>query len=212
MFSVKVFIFSPIQENTYLLYNDGGDCIIIDPGTYFPEEKNTLSTFIESHSLRPVMLLNTHCHLDHVFGNKWIAADYGLTLRIHEKEKQVLEYAPVAGLMWNLPFENYEGPLEFIDAEELIRLGEDLLKILFVPGHSPGHVCFYCEKQGFVIAGDTLFKGSIGRTDLPGGDYDVLINSINSQLLVLPDSVVVYPGHGDSTTIGAEKRSNPYLG
>jgi len=212
MFSVKVFIFSPIQENTYLLYNEGGDCIIIDPGTYFPEEKNTLSAFIESHSLRPVILLNTHCHLDHVFGNKWIAATYGLTPRIHEKEKQVLEYAPVAGLMWNLPFENYEGPLEFIHAEETIRLGEDLLKILFVPGHSPGHLCFYCEKQGFVIAGDTLFKGSIGRTDLPGGDHDLLINGIRSQLFTLPDSVIVYPGHGEFTTVGLERKGNPFLG
>jgi len=211
MFSVKVFIFSPIQENTYVLYNEGRDCLIIDPGTYFPEEKKELADFISTNGLRPKGLLNTHCHLDHVFGNKWIASDYGLVPQIHPKEKQVLEYAPVSGLMWGLPFDNYDGPLEFIQEGGTIRLGDDLLKILFVPGHSPGHVCFYCEAQSFVIAGDTLFMGSIGRTDLPGGDYDTLIGNIKSQLLTLPDSVIVYSGHGERTTIGTEKKTNPFL-
>lgn len=211
MFSVKVFIFSPIQENTYVLYNEGRDCLIIDPGTYFPEEKKELADFISTNGLRPKGLLNTHCHLDHVFGNKWIASDYGLVPQIHPKEKQVLEYAPVSGLMWGLPFDNYDGPLEFIQEGGTIRLGDDLLKILFVPGHSPGHVCFYCEAQSFVIAGDTLFMGSIGRTDLPGGDYDTLIGNIKSQLLTLPDSVIVYSGHGEQTTIGTEKKTNPFL-
>ena len=211
MFSVKVFIFSPIQENTYVLYNEGRDCLIIDPGTYFPEEKKELADFISTNGLRPKGLLNTHCHLDHVFGNSWIASDYGLVPQIHPKEKQVLEYAPVSGLMWGLPFDNYGGPLEFIQEGGTIRLGDDLLKILFVPGHSPGHVCFYCEAQAFVIAGDTLFMGSIGRTDLPGGDYDTLIGNIKSQLLTLPDSVIVYSGHGERTTIGTEKKTNPFL-
>jgi len=211
MFSVKVFIFSPIQENTYVLYNEGRDFLIIDPGTYFPEEKKELADFISTNGLRPKGLLNTHCHLDHVFGNKWIASDYGLVPQIHPKEKQVLEYAPVSGLMWGLPFDNYDGPLEFIQEGGTIRLGDDLLKILFVPGHSPGHVCFYCEAQSFVIAGDTLFMGSIGRTDLPGGDYDTLIGNIKSQLLTLPDSVIVYSGHGERTTIGTEKKTNPFL-
>jgi len=139
MFSVKVFIFSPIQENTYVLYNESRDCLIIDPGTYFPEERNELSDYISTNGLLPKGLLNTHCHLDHVFGNKWIASSYGIVPQIHPKEKQVLEYAPVAALMWSLPFDNYDGPLQFIHEGETIRLGEDLLKILFVPGHSPGH-------------------------------------------------------------------------
>ena len=211
MFSVKVFIFSPIQENTYVLYNESRDCLIIDPGTYFPEEKKELADFISTNGLQPKGLLNTHCHLDHVFGNKWIASEFGLIPQIHPKEKQVLEYAPVSGLMWGLPFDNYDGPLEFIQEGGTIRLGDDLLKILFVPGHSPGHVCFYCEAQSFVIGGDALFMGSIGRTDLPGGDYDTLIRNIKSQLLTLPDSVIVYSGHGERTTIGAEKRTNPFL-
>src|SRR5262245_27544151 len=211
MFSVKIFIFSPIQENTFVLYNENKDCIIIDPGTYFPDEKEELETFIATNGLSPKGLLNTHCHLDHVFGNRWVASTYGLVPQFHEKEKPLLDYAPVSGLMWNLPFENYEGPIQFIQPGDTIRLGEDLLKVLFTPGHSPGHLCFYCESQGFVIAGDALFKGSIGRTDLPGGDMNTLLKSIRTQLLVLPDSVIVYPGHGEATTIGQERKHNPFL-
>lgn len=164
----------------------------------------------------PILLLNTHCHIDHVFGNKFIHDTWGLPLHIHEKEKPVLDQAPAFGLEWELPFENYEGPLIFLKEGEKIKLGNDetdsdRLEIRFVPGHSPGSVCFYHEAGGFVIGGDVLFNMGIGRTDLPGGDFDTLINSIQTQLFTLPDETKVYPGHGPMTTIGFEKMNNPFV-
>jgi hydroxyacylglutathione hydrolase len=211
MLTVKSFTFSPVQENTYVVHNQSGECCIIDPGCYFGNERNELKEFIQDTGLSPKYLLNTHCHLDHVFGNKFVHETWDLTLHLHEKEKPVLEYAPTFGLSWGLPFDNYEGDLIFLREGEAIRLGKDTLHILFTPGHSPGHVCFYAEAEQFVIGGDVLFYESIGRTDLPGGDFDTLITSIHKQLFVLPDEVVVYPGHGPETTIGYEKANNPYL-
>ena len=216
MINVKAFTFNPVEENTYVLYNDQHQCCIIDPGCYFQKERDELKTFIEKTGLKPTLLLNTHCHLDHVFGNKFIHDTWGLTLHIHEKEKPVLDFAPKAGEMWQLPFDNYEGDLVFIKEGEKIKLGSDeadsdRLEIRFTPGHSPGSICFYYEPGGFVIGGDVLFNGSIGRTDLPGGDFDTLINSIKSQLFTLPDDTKVYSGHGPVTTVGFEKMNNPYL-
>ncbi len=211
MLSIKSFTFNPVQENTYVLYNDQGQCCIIDPGCYFDEERAALKEFIKKSGLTPVLLLNTHCHLDHVFGNKFVHDTWNLTLHIHEKEKIVLETAPIAGKTWQLPFDNYEGPLAMLKAGEMIKVGIDELEIRFVPGHSPGSVCFYHEAGGFVIGGDVLFNGSIGRTDLPGGDYATLINSIQTQLFTLPDDTKVYSGHGPLTTIGFEKMNNPFV-
>lgn len=211
MFTIKAFTFSPIEENTYLLYNEARECVVIDPGCYFDKERKVLLDYISDNDLTPKYLLNTHCHLDHVFGNKFIHEQFNLTLHIHPDEQTVLEFAPISGAKWNLPFQNYEGPLIFLKEGDTIKLGEDELKVLFTPGHAPGHIVFYCEKQQFVIGGDVLFKGSIGRTDLPMGDYDTLINSILTQLFILPDAVTVYPGHGDATTIGYEKKHNPFL-
>ena len=211
MLKIKSFEFSPIQENTYIVYNEFNNAIIIDPGCYFDEEKEELSAFIDKMKLVPKMLLNTHCHLDHVFGNKYVAEKYNLTLRIHEGEKKVLDLAPVSGLMYNLPFENYSGEIDYIQNDEMIMLDKDALKTLFTPGHSPASLSFYCEKDAFLISGDVLFLQSIGRTDLPGGDMDTLLNSIRTQLFVLPDATTVYSGHGPSTTIGYEKRNNPFL-
>ena len=211
MLSIKSFTFNPVQENTYVLYNDQGQCCIIDPGCYFDEERAALKEFIEKSGLTPVLLLNTHCHLDHVFGNKFVHDTWNLTLHIHEKEKIVLETAPIAGKTWQLPFDNYEGPLAMLKEGKTIKVGNDELQIRFAPGHSPGSVCFYDEAGGFVIGGDVLFNGSIGRADLPGGDYDTLINSIQTQLFTLPDDTNVYPGHGTMTTIGIEKMNNPFV-
>ena len=195
MFKIKSFTFNPIGENTYLLYNESKQCIIIDPGCYFDEEKESLKAFIAQNELKPTLLLNTHCHLDHVFGNKMIAETYQLTLQIHEKEKLVLAYAPTSGLMYNLPFDSYEGEFILLKEGDKIPLGNSELAVIEVPGHSPGSICFYCADQHFLIGGDVLFQGSIGRTDLPLGDHQTLLHHIKTKLLVLPEETVVYSGH-----------------
>jgi len=211
MFHLKVFTFNPVQENTYLLYNEERECIIIDPGCYFDAEKEELKSYIQVNNLQPRLLLNTHCHLDHVFGNKFIAEEYNLTLKAHLLEKEILELAPASGLMFNLPFDNYQGEVIYLEEGESISLGEDKLKIIHAPGHSPGSICFYCEKQHFIIGGDVLFQNSIGRTDLPYGNHEDLLRNIKEKLFLLPEDVKVYPGHGPATTIGEEIKNNPYL-
>lgn len=212
MLKIKSFEFNPIQENTYILYNEFNECIIIDPGCYFDAEKEELVRFIDQNRLKPAMLINTHCHLDHVFGNKFIAEKYSLTLQIHEGEQAVLEAAPVSGLMYSMPFDNYKGEFIFLNEGDTIKLGEDELQVLLTPGHSPASLSFYDAKDKFVISGDVLFKNSVGRSDLPGGDHEVLIQSIKEKLLTLPNETAVYSGHGRATTIGAERMNNPYLG
>ena len=211
MLTIKQFTFSPVQENTYILFNEEKECIIIDPGCYSSQERNQLKDYVVEHGLQPKYLLNTHCHLDHIFGNRFVATTFNLVLHIHPNEEKVLSMGPTFGDMWGLPFQNYEGDLVFLKEGDTIQLGEDLLEILEAPGHSPGSICFYNSKQQFIIGGDVLFNGSIGRTDLPMGDFDTLINSIRTKLWPLPDEVVVYSGHGPTTTIGKEKRSNPFL-
>lgn len=211
MLSVHKFTFNPIQENTYVLHAENGDCCIIDPGCYFDEERNELVRFIQSKKLKPVYLLNTHCHLDHVFGNKFVSDTWQLPLYLHETEKMVLSFAPKSADMYGLPFENYNGEMKWLNPGDIIKIGDSELKVLFTPGHSPGSVSFYNEKDGYVISGDVLFSGSIGRTDLPGGDYDQLERSIKTELYTLPDETKVYSGHGGGTSIGFEKRNNPFV-
>ncbi len=211
MLKIKSFVFSPIQENTYLLYNEFNQCAIIDPGCYFDAEKEELTQFIKDNSLTAIHLLNTHCHLDHVFGNKYVAETYSLTPQIHKNEEQVLAFAPTSGLMYDLPFDNYTSQLLFLKEGDVVTIGKDELLVIEAPGHSPGHICFYNKAQGFLIGGDVLFNRSIGRTDLPGGNYDELIKNIKEKLLVLPNKTIVYSGHGETTTIGEEKVENPYL-
>jgi hydroxyacylglutathione hydrolase len=211
MFTVLSFTFGPLAENTWILRNESGDCLIVDPGCYFGNERRELSDYIIENGLTPKYLLNTHCHLDHVFGNKFVFETWKLEPWLHALEQPVLENAAIAGLQWGLPFDNYKGPLHFLREGDAIRLGSDELKVLFTPGHSPGHICFYCQAQQFLIGGDVLFKMGIGRTDLPGGHFDTLMNSIRTRLFVLPDKTIVYPGHGESTDIGFEKTHNPFL-
>jgi hydroxyacylglutathione hydrolase len=211
MLRVKRFIFNPIQENTYVVYNGKDACAVIDPGCYFPEEKNSLSSWLKESGLHPNLLLNTHCHLDHVFGNKWVAEYYHLELQMGEKELWTFKFAPESGMRWSMPFENYSGNIIFLKEGDEILMGDDKLEVLFTPGHSVGHVVFYDRKQGILIGGDVLFRMGIGRTDLPGGDSKALIKSISEKLLCLPDDTIVYPGHGEPTTIGFEKENNPFL-
>jgi glyoxylase-like metal-dependent hydrolase (beta-lactamase superfamily II) len=211
MYNVKVFIFSPIQENTYVLSNDKKEAIIIDPGCYGQEEEQQLEDYIVSQGLQVRLLLNTHCHLDHVFGNKFVAEKWGLKPHIHPREKQILDYAPVAGLMWNLTFHNYSGDVIYLDEGDVTGLDNEPLSVLFTPGHSPGSISFYSKEGDFIISGDVLFQRSVGRTDLPMGNFETLANSIRTKLYTLPDSTKVYSGHGAATTIGDEKKFNPYV-
>ena len=211
MLTVQPFTFNPVQENTYVVYNEKGHCCIIDPGCYFASEEQELKNFIEQNHLQPVYLLNTHCHLDHIFGNNFIYKTYGLTLWLNKLEKPVLEYGPASGQLWQMPFDNYDAELNFLDEGDTIRLDDDQLEVLFTPGHSPGHVSFYSRENKFVISGDVLFEGSVGRTDLPGGDFNILQESIRTKLYTLPAETIVYPGHGDTTTIGDEMKTNPFV-
>lgn len=211
MLTVKVFTFNPVQENTYLLYNDAGDCCIVDPGCYFPEEEEVLADFVQKQGLRPSLLLNTHCHFDHVFGNRFVHKKWGVEPHIHPAEQPVLDRAAEAALRWQLPFENYQGPVHYLKEGEKLGWAGEEFEVLFTPGHSPGSISFYHAKQEFVLSGDVLFRGSIGRTDLPGGDYALLEQSIRQKMYVLPDACKVYPGHGLPTSIEVERKSNPFV-
>lgn len=211
MLAVQVFTFSPIQENTYVLVNEQGEGVVIDPGCYDEAEREALADFFTQNGVQPKLLLQTHCHLDHVFGTRWLAGAYNLVPHLHPLEEELLSLGPAMGLAWDMPFDSYQGPLVYLEPGQILNIGEDRLEVLFVPGHSPGHCCFYCAAQGFVIGGDALFRDSIGRTDLPGGDHETLLRSIRERLFTLPGDTIVLPGHGPGTTIGYEKRHNPFL-
>jgi hydroxyacylglutathione hydrolase len=204
-------VFSPIEVNTYILANDSGECAVIDCGCYSSREFAKFEKFLSDRHLNPVLLLNTHCHLDHIFGNRFMLDRYNLrTLSGKDDEINRLGAVDHAAI-FDLEMEEPPEPAGFIEHGEQIAFGETELLALHVPGHSPGSFSFYSKKECCVFTGDALFEGSIGRTDLMGGDYDTLIRSIKSQLLVLPYDTVVYPGHGHSTTIEKEIKSNPFL-
>ena len=210
MIRVQSFTFNPFQENTYVLSNEKGEALIIDPGCYFSAEYEALKKYLNENELTPVKLLNTHCHLDHVFGNKAVAKVFGLEPYLHKNEEPVLEMASKSALMYGLGFDNYTGPLHFLAEGEVLKFGDTDLKVLLAPGHSPGSICFYSAADNFVIAGDVLFFESVGRSDLPGGNSEQLLQSIKEQLFTLPDETRVYSGHGPATTIGHEKQNNPF--
>lgn len=212
MANVIKLTFNPFQENTYLVHDDTKECIIFDPGCYYEHEREELARVVEQLQLKPVQLINTHCHIDHVFGNRFVHETYNLPLACHKGELPVLAAVEQACLMYGIPYpEKSPDPERFIEAGEIIRFGQTDLQVFFTPGHSPASLCFYCEQDQFVIGGDVLFRDSIGRTDLPGGNHSTLLDSIRTVLFELPDSVVVYPGHGPQTTIGYEKANNPFL-
>lgn len=204
-------VFSPIEVNTYILADESGGCAIIDCGCYNEDEFSILTKLLEEKKLMPQLLLNTHCHLDHVFGNRLILKKYGLRTLCHSGDERnrldSVQHAIFFGLEMGIPPE----PRRFIDDGQFITFGSVTLKALHVPGHSDGSIAYFSEKDGVVFTGDALFKGSIGRTDLPGGDYNTLINSIRNKLFVLPPSTIVYPGHGEKTSVENEIKTNPYF-
>jgi len=204
-------VFSPITVNTYILADHSGKCAVIDCGCYDEGEFATLTDFIDGKGIEPVLLLNTHCHLDHVFGNKMFLGKYNLGPFCHTDEgmnrKNAQQYAQFFGLVMDEP----PPPAGFLTDGQSVSFGSETFVALHVPGHAPESLSFYSEKNGVVFTGDALFSGSIGRTDIPGGDHNSLINSIKSKLFVLPPETVVYPGHGEPTTIEKEMKSNPYF-
>jgi hydroxyacylglutathione hydrolase len=200
MFAIQSFCFNAFQENTYVLYNEQKNAIIVDPGCYLRNEQEALVHFISENNLTPTLLLNTHCHLDHVFGNNFVSEKYGLTAHFHKNEQPVIDRLPEGGARWGVPCEPYTGPVQYIAQDDIINFDTDQFKVLLTPGHSPGSVCFYNAAQDFMIGGDLIFKDGVGRTDLPGCNPLDLIKSIKTQILPLPDSMTIYAGHGPETT------------
>lgn len=210
MLQVKKFVFNPFMENTYVLFDETKDCIIIDPGCVEKDEENELAAFIESNQLVVKQLINTHCHIDHVLGNAFVKRKFNVPLLIHPIEEPMLR--AVQSYASNYGFSQYQNstPDSFLKEGDKVVVGNQKLDVLFVPGHSPGHIALYDATTKVLIGGDVLFENSIGRTDLPGGDHDTLIASIHQKFFTLPDDVTVYCGHGSETSIGFEKRTNPF--
>lgn len=189
----------------------GGEGIVVDPGCWNAAEQRELEGWMTENGITPVRLVLTHGHIDHILGCAWLEERYGLRPEVHRADMPLLENAQRVAELYSLHCEPVPAPAGFLADGGTIALGDTRLDVLFVPGHAPGHVAFHCAEQHFVIAGDVLFLHSIGRTDLPGGDLDTLLHSIRTRLFPLPDETVVYCGHGPETTIGAEKRGNPFL-
>jgi hydroxyacylglutathione hydrolase len=212
MTEVKSFTFNPFSENTYILFDtESHDALVIDPGCYTTNEQKQLQKFITDNKLTVKRLINTHCHLDHVFGNRFVEETYGVELEAHRAELPVLAKAHIVGGMYGAPMPAQEPFSIFIEDGDEIQLGDATFKAILSPGHSPGSLCFYNAAEGFLIGGDVLFFRSIGRTDLPGGSHAQLIESITTRLFALPDATKVYCGHGQPTTIGYERYNNPFL-
>jgi glyoxylase-like metal-dependent hydrolase (beta-lactamase superfamily II) len=208
---IKSFVFNPFSENTYVLSDETGTCAIIDPGCYSAAEQQALEGYIVSQKLQPTLLLNTHAHIDHVLGNAFVHRRWGLTPQLHPSDLELLRSAPLYGELWGIRPEASPDPEIFLNDGDTVQFGTTKLSVRFVPGHCPGHVAFYQAEAQVVFSGDVLFAGSIGRTDLPGGDLDILMESIHHSMMILDDSVKVYSGHGPVTTIGNERISNPFL-
>lgn len=211
MLHLQSFTFNPFQENTYIIINEKNDCWIVDPGMYDKYETEMMLDYIAENQLNPKAIINTHTHIDHILGIKAIQEKYKIPFSCHKLDIPVLNNAVASAMMFGLNFKGQPVADSFITEQELLPIGDEHLKILLTPGHSPGSIVFYYPLGKWAIAGDVLFNGSIGRTDLPGGNYDTLINSIRQQMFLLPDETIIYPGHGSSTTIAHEKMYNPFL-
>lgn len=212
MIQTHTLTFNPFYENTYILSDETGECVIIDPGCFDAAEREELRAFIEEKKLRPVKLLNTHCHIDHVFGNSFVSRTWNLGLEMNREDLPVLaSFEQVCRMYGIAPVDMQPEPSVFLGEEDVIRFGNSALQIFFTPGHSPGSICFYSADDKILIGGDVLFRQSIGRTDLPGGDFNTLVTSIRKKLYVLPGDTEVFPGHGPTTTIAGEKTGNPFV-
>ncbi len=211
MINIETFVFNPFQENTYLLYDHSGECLIVDAGCQEDAEKEELVGYISEHGFRPVKLVNTHCHVDHVLGLKYLSEKYDIPFYMHEAERSLFKHSRDQAAFFGLKFEQPPEPSGYLEEGGELTFGESILRLIHIPGHSPGGVLLHSPEQKFLIAGDVLFRQSIGRTDLPGGDYDSLVNGIREKLFTLDPDTRVYPGHGPPTSIGEEMASNPFL-
>ena len=212
MLQIKTLVFNPFQENTYLLYDETKECAIVDAGMLSAAENQILVDTIDQLGVRPVKLLQTHLHLDHVFGARFVLEKYGLSPIAHVADEfligQTVEYARQFGVTIA---ENPPSLISTLADGDMVTIGNSSLEVIHLPGHSPGGIGFYQPQDKLLIVGDVLFNGSVGRSDLPGGDHNVLIKGIQDRLMQLPDNVAVYPGHGPTTTIGQERESNPFF-
>ncbi len=211
MLQIKKFTFNQVQENTFVVYDETNECVIIDAGCYFENERKELDAFIAEKQLKPVRLINTHCHFDHIMGVTHCCNKYQLQFEIHPDELPLIEQASEHGDLFGISMEPVGVPDAYFREGDQITFGNSTLQVIAAPGHSPGGVVFYNPEQKILIAGDVLFYGSIGRTDLPGGSFERLVGNIKTKLLILPEETVVYCGHGPETTIGFEKKNNPFL-
>lgn len=204
--------YNPFQENCYVLVDEDNNGIIIDPGCYVKEEQDHFLDFLNSYKIKPIVLLNTHGHIDHIMGNAFVKRNFDVDLYLHKEDLFLLEGAGQSAHLYGLnAFEPSPTPDQWLEDGQKLKFGSIELEVIFGPGHAPGHVAFYCEKEGIVINGDILFQGSYGRVDLPGGDFATLKKTITERMFKLPDNTVVYTGHGPETTIGVEKQGNPIL-
>lgn len=211
MITIEKFVFSAFGENTYLLYDETKECVIVDPGFYEQHEKDEFAYFIDTNNLKPVKLIYTHCHVDHMFGNNFIAETYDLKPIIHKAGLPFIVNGHEHAKMYGFQLEKAIEPEEFIKDGDIIKFGNSELNVVYTPGHADGSVCFVNYPQKFVITGDVLFRDSIGRTDFPTGDFDILMKSIHEKLFTLEDDFTVYSGHGPETSIGYEKVNNPFI-
>ena len=211
MTHIKIFQFNSFQVNTFVIWDDSKECVIIDPGCFPEAECNVLTGFIVENGLHPVRLLNTHYHIDHILGNKFLKNHYRLSVEAHQAGNPFWTNGEIWAATFGVNEDDLVAPDAYLQDGDVVKFGHSTLKVLYTPGHADGSICFYNENDRYVIVGDVLFHTSIGRTDLPTGNYDLLKQSITEKLFTLPDDVTVYPGHGPKTTIGFEKENNPFL-
>lgn len=208
---IEKFVVNPLGENSLIVSDETGECIFIDPGFYYEEEHQEIRDYIKTNQLKPVKITNTHCHFDHIMGVEFVRNEFNIPFQAHKEDAFWVEKAVSQGEMFGFDMKPVQPIDSFLVENEYIEFGNTKLKIIHVPGHAPGHVVFYNETEKVLIAGDVLFYGSIGRTDLPGGNYETLISNIKNKLFSLPDETVVFCGHGPETKLGFEKTSNPFL-